>query len=348
MIVVFNSGFPEVEIIEFKRNKYKKIIFRKNEDELLKLYQKKKPDTFIYNFEFTADILKEPIQMLDETLIKNISQILSIAYEKLFPLYNIMNLFYKRFPSGKHFILSDTAFFSKLPDFVASYALPYEFKKKKIRRYGGFGLLHQWVFEKVGNVNKKKKERVISVYLGDLPNVCAIKEGKAIETSIGFTPVEGLPSIKTVGELDTQIIFFLYTCGLNLNEINEILTNQSGFSTILGEKCSFKDVIENKKSKEILKYHIIKHIGAYTGIMGGVDRIIFSGNKSEKILKFIKECCEEINFIGIKISDKIKEKGKILCFTEKNSKVEIYFMEADKIKMIKYFIKKIKEGKNGK
>lgn len=340
MIVVFNSGFPEVEIIEFSKNRYKKINFKKTEDELLKYYKRKKPGTFIYNFEFTADIFKKPIQKVNPVIINNLSKILSISYEKISPLYNILNLFYKKFPNKNHYIFSDTAFFSTLPDFVASYALPYEFKKKKIRRYGGFGLLHQWAFEKVANINKNK---IISIYLGNLPNLCAIKKGKAIETSIGFTPLEGLPSIKTVGELDSQIIFFLYTCGLTFNEINEILTSKSGFSTILGEVCTIKEVLENKQTRDILKYYIIKYIGAYTGIMGGVDKIIFSGQKNPITINFIKECCEEINFMGIKIKDKIHKKGDILYFTDKDSKINVCFLKEDKIELLKNFIKKIKE-----
>ncbi|HOK57145.1 MAG TPA: hypothetical protein PKV21_06505 [bacterium] len=342
MIVFFSNKFPEIEIIEFTKNHHRKR-YAEKKDYLLKLYKKKNVEIFIYNFEFTGDIIKEPFQKVNGNLLKKLSQIIPFAYEKISILYELTDLFYRNFPEKKHFILSDTGFFSTLPEYVSNYALPYEFVKKKIKRYGVSGLLHQWVYEKTNKTSNKKGNKVISVYLSDFPNICTIKNGKAIESSVGFTPVEGLPSIKTVGELDSQIIFFLYVCGFTMNEIHEILTSKSGFSSILGKNCDIDDVVKNKKTRDILRYYILKHIGAYIGILNGIDRIIFSGKKNNLILDFIKYCCEEMNFIEIKIKDKIRQGEDIFYLTDKESDVEVCFIKENRMEMIKYYIEEIKK-----
>ncbi len=236
----------------------------------------------------------------------------------------------KKIPEAEHFLFCDTAFFLKLPQEASTYAIPYELSRKGVKRYGGYGLLHQWVYNKTGLLNNFGKHRSISVYLGNNTNIAAIRNHKPLDTSMGFTHIEGIMSSGGCGDIDPTIIFQLNNSGLALNEINKLLSQESGFSAFLGKNASFLDVINNNDKgkaadvKEVFSYSIIKYIGAYFAELGGVDAIVFLSENIGAVGDFILKIIEKLQFLGVKC--KLKEEGQDDFFqiSELNSEIKVY------------------------
>jgi acetate kinase len=232
----------------------------------------------------------------------------------------------KRIPKAEHFLFCDTAFFLKLPREASTYAIPYELNRKGVRRYGGYGLLHQWVYKKTELLNKSSKQSLISVYLGNNTNIAAIKDNRPLDTSMGFTHIEGIMSSGGCGDIDPTIIFQLNNTGLSLNEINKLLSQESGFSAFLGKNASFLDIINNKDTdvKEVFSYSIIKYIGAFFAKLGDVDSIVFSSENLRAAKSYILEIIDKLQFLGV--TCKLKEWGQKDFFkiSEPNSKIKVY------------------------
>lgn len=229
---------------------------------------------------------------------------------KYFPEYNsitskVLDHWMTELPDISHVLLCETAYFLNMPQEASTYAVPYELRKKGIRRYGGYGLCHQWASEQMASDAEKFVQKLVSVYLGDTTNIAAIKNGKAIETSIGFTPVENMLSLRNCGDIDPTIIFKLHSTGMSFEEINELLSEKSGFVALNGGNCSFLDIVQrgNKSIKagvrEIFLYTVIKHIGSFISILGGVDALVFTSEHIQETMDFIQEISDAFAFLGL-------------------------------------------------
>jgi len=224
-----------------------------------------------------------------------------------------------------------------LPQEVSTYAVPYELRKKGIRRYGGQGLCHQWAWKKTNAFSGKAIKRAISVYLGNYTNMVAIDNGNPRETSIGFTSLEGIISATSCGDIDPTIIFQLHATGMSLKAINKLLSTDSGFKAVLGRKCGFADILKsNKNSKEIALaeiycYNILKYAGAFISVLGGADAAIFVYDRIEEALPFIVGICRKLKFLDLKMKKNIDSKGKELIeLTTNNSRVRIFCLRYNK------------------
>jgi acetate kinase len=206
-------------------------------------------------------------------------------------------------PASRHFLLCDTAFFSGLPLKASSYAIPFKMTKSGIRKYGGFGLCHRNAWEKITKT-RCGINRLVSVYLGDNTNIAAIRNGNAVETTLGFTSLEGLPSDKTCGDLDSTIIFELYNKGMSFKEINGMLSLASGFRGLAGEKCGFNDLLRgpaapaHKDITEILQYSIVKYAGAFAAALGGADVVAFSSDNPGLAKEFVSRLQQKLGFLN--------------------------------------------------
>ncbi|OGS21945.1 MAG: hypothetical protein A3J83_00800 [Elusimicrobia bacterium RIFOXYA2_FULL_40_6] len=215
-----------------------------------------------------------------------------------------------KYPQSKHVLFCDTAFFSDMPLKAATYAIPYKLRKKGIKKFGGYGLCHQWAYEKAQKLSRKKLEKVLSVYLGNYTNIAAIKNGEPLETSVGFTSVEGIPSSTSCGDIDPTILFQLNSAGMSFKEVNQLLSEKSGLTGLAawpaGKKCSYLDVIGDKKLsdiKDFFIYNIMKYIGAFISVNGGVDAVIFESEHIKESKGIINELCGRLEFLGVKKRD---------------------------------------------
>ncbi|MFH0780208.1 MAG: acetate/propionate family kinase [Parcubacteria group bacterium] len=230
-------------------------------------------------------------------------------FNRLAPLHNPHNLAgieacLKLFPNAKNYAAFDTAFHSTMPDFACQYPLPEKFyKKMNIRRYGFHGLSHQYVSLEAAKRLKIKKPNLIACHLGGGCSICAIKKGKSVDTSMGFTPLEGLMMMTRTGDIDAGIILYLARKGFTLSEIDDWLNKKSGLLGVSGLK-DMRDIMiangyaipgystqikftdEQKKSAklalEMFVYRIKKYIGAYSIILGKVDAIVFTAGIGER------------------------------------------------------------------
>jgi len=250
--------------------------------------------------------------LLNPQTVKKISK-----FNHLAPLHNpyalkILTLAQKYFFKIPHLGIFDTSFFSSLPDKAKIYALPLRYYQKEgIQKFGFHGISHYYLAEQAAKkLNKKLTEiNLITCHLGGGASITAIKKGKAIDTSMGMTPLEGLVMMTRAGDIDPGLIFHLIKENkLSQEKVYHLLNHESGIKG-LSNQTSFLNLLKkvkrgDNKSKlalEIFIYRIQKYIGAYSGILGKVDAIVFSGaigaGDSYTVQKIKK---------GFKILDQIK------------------------------------------
>jgi acetate kinase len=244
------------------------------------------------------------------------------ALSILAPLHNPANLegievAEKVFPNAKQVAVFDTAFHQTIPEYAYKYAIPNEFLDKyNIRLYGFHGTSHKYVSEKTIEFLGKKESKIITIHLGNGCSITAVKNGKSIDHSLGFSPLSGLIMGTRSGDIDPSIIFYLNErVGIELEEIKSILQKKSGMLGLTG----FSDLreIEDHASKGdklcqlallMNAYRIKKYIGAYATILNGLDAIVFTAGIGENSETMRELVCEDLDFLGIALD---KEKNKI-------------------------------------
>ena len=229
----------------------------------------------------------------------------------------------------------DTAFHVQMPAKAYLYGIPYElYKKYKIRRYGFHGTSHMYVSKRAADLlGKDKKDlKIITAHLGNGCSMAAIANGKSIDTSMGFTPLEGLLMGTRSGDLDPSLILYIMGKeGLSLHEAATLLNKHSGLIGISGESSDMREIIsamkdDQKRSKyafEIFCYRIKKYIGAYTAAMGGLDALVFTGGIGENSSDVREEVCKNMEYLGIELNlNKNKSKSEII--SDETSKVSVF------------------------
>ena len=235
---------------------------------------------------------------------------------ELAPLHNPANLkgilaMENLLPQVPQVAVFDTSFHQTMEPKSFLYALPYEYYQKyKVRRYGFHGTSHKFVAEKacklVGWDWKEKK--VISCHLGNGASVAAIKNGKSVDTSMGFTPVEGLMMGTRAGDLDLGALLFIAEKeDLSIKDTNDVINKRSGLLGISGISSDMRDIEKaanegNERAKiafEMFAYRVRKYIGAYSAAMGGVDLILFTGGIGENGCEVRRLVCSELEYLGV-------------------------------------------------
>ena len=218
----------------------------------------------------------------------------------------------------------DTAFHQTMPKTSYLYALPYEYyEKHKIRRYGFHGTSHKYVSQQAAEKLGKPIEelKLITCHLGNGASVAAIKNGKSVDTTMGFTPLEGLAMGTRSGDIDPAIVKFLSDKeGLTVAEVDNILNKKSGVLGISGLSSDFRDVEDaaikdgNERAQlalDVYVYKVKKYIGAYAAAMNGVDAVVFTAGLGENSDVIREAVCKDMDFFGIKIDlEKNKVRGQ--------------------------------------
>lgn len=235
-------------------------------------------------------------------------------YNELAPLHNPPSLLgikaaRKYFPGIKNVAVFDTSFFQTMPARSFIYALPYEcYSDYGIRRFGFHGTSHRFVANEAARILKKpiNKLKLITCHLGNGCSITATKNGKAVDTSMGFTPLEGLVMGTRSGDIDPAIVMYLMEKkGLSSKAINDILNKKSGLLGVSGVSNDMRDIKAaikkgNKRAEaalDIYIYRIVKYIGAYTASMNGLDALVFTAGIGEHNPDIIKRIKKEISNI---------------------------------------------------
>ncbi|MCK9305084.1 MAG: acetate kinase [Bacteroidales bacterium] len=231
----------------------------------------------------------------------------------------------------------DTSFHQTMPDYAYMYAIPYEYYTKyKIRRYGFHGTSHKFVAKKACDLFGLdfEKSKVITCHLGNGGSITAIKNGKSIDTSMGFTPLEGVIMGTRSGDIDAGIVTFIQDREkLDYNGINSILNKKSGFLGVYGKSSDMRD-IESAASQgderaklalNILYYRVLKYIGSYTAAMNGVDVVVFTGGIGENDPHIRLMVGTNLQFIGVDFDEKANSgvRGKDVILTKPGSRVKM-------------------------
>lgn len=205
----------------------------------------------------------------------------------------------------------DTAFHQSMPEKAYIYPLPYKYYKKyKIRRYGFHGTSHFFVAKQGAKLMDRKLRnlKVITCHLGNGSSMAAIKNGRSIDTTMGFTPLEGLMMGTRCGDIDPAIVMFLQrTENLSYQEVDTILNKQSGVKGISEISSDMRDIedgiekgdLQAMLAQDVFAYRIKKYIGAYIAAMGGVDLIIFTAGIGERDIQVRKKALEKLQYLGI-------------------------------------------------
>ncbi len=244
----------------------------------------------------------------------------------------------------------DTAFHQTMPNKAFLYAVPYEaYEEYGIRRYGFHGTSHKYVAMRAAILLNKPLDslKIITCHLGNGASITAVKHGKSIDTSMGFTPLEGVPMGTRSGSIDPAIInYMMEKAGLSSDEVNEILNKRSGVLGLSGISSDFRDLVSaakegNKRAKialDVYDYQVEKFIGSYAAAMGGVDCIVFTAGIGENTSVIREDICTSLEYMGIdfdkernnNIPGKVKE-GPV---TTDKSKISVLVIPTDEELMI--------------
>jgi len=232
----------------------------------------------------------------------------------------------------------DTAFHQTMEPSTYLYAVPYEdYKKFAFRKYGFHGTSHHFVSKEANKLLKKENSKVVVCHLGNGSSICAVKNGKSIDTSMGLTPLEGLIMGTRSGDIDPAAISFLMEKKkMSAQEVVDYLNKKSGLLGVSGISSDLREIIEaslNADERAILAINMMcnrikKYICAYAGMLGGLDAICFTAGVGENASIIREKVCENLDFMGIildKEKNERKQTGKREINTNK-SKVKIFII----------------------
>ena len=261
---------------------------------------------------------------------------------KLAPLHNPPNMIgieacEELMPNTPMVAVFDTAFHQTMPKEAFLYALPYElYSENGIRKYGFHGTSHMYVSNKVAEVMGKdiKDLKIVTCHLGNGASLCAVKNGVSIDTTMGFTPLDGIVMGTRSGSIDPAIVLYLINeLKYSAEDVNTLLNKKSGVLGISGVSSDFRD-IEDAAAKgderailalDIYHYRIRTQIGAYAAAMGGVDAIVFTAGVGENGPETREACLEGLEFLGVKVDkEKNNVRGKVREISTEDSTVKAF------------------------
>ena len=270
----------------------------------------------------------------------------------LAPLHNPANIIgikacQELMPGVPMVAVFDTAFHQTMPPVAYTYAIPYEYyEKDKVRRYGFHGTSHKYVSQRAADMLGKPIEqlKLISCHLGNGSSVTAIDGGKSVDTSMGFTPLAGLPMGTRSGDIDAGILEYLMNkYGMDITEMLTILNKKSGVMGVSGVSSDFRDLEEafeqgNERAGlavDMFNYGVKKLIGAYAAAMGGVDAIIFTAGVGENSASQRMAIASGLEFMGVKMDeDANKVRGEERVISAPDSKVTVLLIPTNEELMI--------------
>lgn len=283
-----------------------------------------------------GEAINKPMTLLSEAVLLKLANTIRYQPEANDITFKAAKYGLENLPKIPHLLFCDTAFFANLPLEASTYAVPFELRKKGVRKYGGYGLCHQWAWESAYSHFDVPVRKIVSVFLGNRPNMAAIRDGSPLDTTMGFTPIEGMPSATGCGDIDPTIVFQLNSAGLSFEEIDRLLTRKSGFSGLLGRKCTLSDLFgapaksDRAAVREIFRYHVVKNIGAMLSVLGGTDAIVFAAENLADALPFVGELCRALEFLGVRCLPPLDAATDLCDLTEDGSSMKILCLRYNK------------------
>ncbi len=293
-----------------------------------------------------GELFKESV-VIDDKVIEGIKECSKFA-----PLHNPAAILgieaCQNVMPGKPMVaVFDTTFHQTMPKEKYVYPIPYEYYKKYgIRKYGAHGTSHMYVSKRLAEIENKNIEdlKIVTCHLGQGSSICAVKGGKSIDTSMGLTPLGGIPMVTRSGDLDPSVLTYIMKKeNLSADEMEDILNKKSGVAGISGLAPDFR-VIENESNEgnekamiamETFKYSVASYIAKYAAAMNGIDYIVFTGGVGENQINIRKGICEKLTFMGVEIDiDANNMRGEEKIISKPASKVTVYVIPTNEELMI--------------
>jgi len=286
--------------------------------------------------------------LINDEVIKKIEECIEIA-----PLHNPPNLAGIRaiselLPDVPQVAVFDTAFHQTMPDYAYMYGIPYAlYQKYGIRRYGFHGTSHRYVSRRACEFLglDYEKSKVITAHISNGASITAVKDGKSIDTSMGFTPIEGLMMGTRSGDVDLGVVTFLMEKEMiNSTSVSTLFNKHSGVLGVSGISSDMRDIEKaisegNKRAKlalNIYEYRIIKYVGSYFAALNGADVLVFTGGVGENQTGTREKVCKSFSYMGLKIDEALNagSKGKEVLLSTPDSSVKVVVIPTDEEYMI--------------
>lgn len=283
--------------------------------------------------------------LVTEKVVKDVEELAPLA-----PLHNPAHLMGYRAclkvvgPDVPQVFVFDTSFHSTMPPKAYMYAVPYEYYEKyAVRRYGFHGTSHKFVSHRVADKMGKdiKDLKIITCHLGNGSSIAAVDHGKVIDTSMGFTPLDGFMMGTRSGGVDPSVVtFIMRKLNLTPDEMDNILNKQSGVNAISGVSSDDRDICAAQNAgnerailaHEMQAYEIAKYVGSYIAAMNGVDAIVFTGGIGENGFWLRSKICSYLGYMGVHINEALNQatiKGAEAELTDPEDKVRVFILATD-------------------
>lgn len=283
--------------------------------------------------------------LLTEDVITAVEELSDLA-----PLHNPANLvgvraFKEVIPSAVAVGVFDTAFHQTMEEENFLYPVPYEwYKEYGVRKYGFHGTSHKYVSEKMASILGKEETKIITCHIGNGGSLAAVKNGKCIDTSMGFTPNAGIIMGSRSGDIDASLIpFVMKKTGMNISEIDNALNKKSGLLGISGISSDSRDIEDGIKSgndrcklaQEMYVNKIVKYIAEYYVELGGADAIVFTAGVGENSITTRKQIIDKLACLGIKLDEQRNNvRSEVALISTDDSSVKVYVIPTDEEVMI--------------
>ncbi len=244
-------------------------------------------------------------------------------------------------PGVPQVLVFDTAFHQTMPEKAYFYAIPYEmYEKYDIRRYGAHGTSHRYVAGEMCKIlGKTEGTKIITCHMGNGSSISAVKDGKVVDTSMGFTPLDGVEMGTRCGSIDPAIVTFIMDKeGFTPNEMSDFMNKKCGFLGVSGISSDSRDIEAAIRegnhradlAANILAYQVQKYIGSYTAAMNGLDAIVFTAGMGENNPELRERACTNMEYFGIEIDREVNaaahHQPNVVKLSTDNSKVAVYLI----------------------
>jgi acetate kinase len=277
------------------------------------------------------------VKLVDNELLSAMEEVVAVAPAHNPPYINAMRLMAQRLPEIPLVAVFETDFHQTIPERNRYYAVPYEWAEKYlVRRYGFHGASHRYIAERTAELLGRRDLRIISCHLGGSSSLCAIRNGKSLATSMGFSPQSGLPQNNRVGDFDPFALPVLVKqTGKSLEEVLDMLANQAGLLGLSGVSSDLRDIIQSaetgnaraKLALDVFAAGVRHYLGAYMVELGGVDAIVFTGGIGENRPSIRTAVFENLESLGIVLDPaaNLSAKGEAKVSAE-TSRVQVWVM----------------------
>lgn len=292
-------------------------------------------------------------EIITDDLLKELNSISDYDPDHLPAEIDIIETIQKKHSQLIQVACFDTAFHATIPPVAKTFAIPKKYYDEGIQRYGFHGISYSYLMQELIKQNETEANgKIILAHLGSGASIAAVKDGKCMDTSMGFTPAGGIVMSTRSGDLDPGVAWYLMQQGMDAKAFNNLINHQSGLLGISGLSADMQALLqqenENKDAAlaiDIFCYQIKKYIGAYAAALGGLDTLVFSGGIGENAPVIRSRICAGFEYAGIGLNEEKNNKNEWLISND-DSKIKVYVIPTDEQLMMANFVNNIFENKN--